>query len=213
MTYAVSTDFAHVGASRARLGKPGGRRQRWVLDDRGRRLLLEGYDGRSETIDRLARQLGAPRWRVKHWASALGLARQKEPRWSEAERDYLSEHLHRQSVAAIARHLGRSVCAVKLQAKRMGVVKSGEGYTLRALELALGVDHHKIQRWVADGWLRGTRRQTERTDVQGGDMWLFTDAAIRELVRRHPQEIDPRRADWLWLVDVLVGLGPLSDPS
>lgn len=37
--------------------------------------------------------------------------------------------------------------------------------------------------------------------------WRFSDRAIYELVRDHPGEIDPRRADWLWLVGILVSRG------
>lgn len=78
---------------------------------------------------------------------------------------------------------------------------------MRGLCLGLGCDHHTVERWLQKGWLKGTKRHTERTR----DMWYFTDQSIRDFVRKHPNEIDPRRADWLWLVDVLVGgLGELS---
>jgi hypothetical protein len=38
-------------------------------------------------------------------------------------------------------------------------------------------------------------------------MWRFTDRAIFELVRDHPNAIDPRRVAWLWLVDILISHG------
>ncbi len=178
-------------------------KRRYVLDEPRRRLLMARYDGRTQTITELQQRLHVPRWKVRHWAAELGLARQKEPIWSDDEIAYLEANLHRQSIAKIARRLGRSPTAVRLKAKRLGIRKSGEGYTMTSLCVALGVDHHKVEHWIAAGWLKGTRRQTERQAIQGGDMWLFTDAAIRKLVRDHPAEIDPRRVEWIWLVDVL----------
>lgn len=195
--------FEEVGTRR--VGRhAGGHRQRWTLTVPMRTLLLARYDGRSETIDELCRRFGnVPRWRVRKWAADLGLARQKEPPWSEGDARYLEANLYRSSVADIARHLGRTQTAVRLKAKRLGLSKSGEGYTQRQLALGLGCDDHKVRRWVDAGWLRGSRRQTERCDAQGGDMWYFSDAAVRAFVRDHPNEVDPRRADWVWLVDVL----------
>lgn len=187
----------------------GGRHQKYVLSDACRRILLERYDGRTATLDDLMRYFpGVPRWCVRKWACDLGLARRKEPLWTEEEVAFLERNLHKKRIADIARHLGRTQTAVKIKARRLGVNKTQEGYTLRGLCLGLGVDHHKVYGWVERGWLIGHRRQTDRPS---GDIWWFTDAAIRKLVVQHPCEIDPRRADWLWLVDLLAGgLGSLA---
>lgn len=190
----------------------GGIKQRYFLDEPGRRLILALYDGRTETIDDLARRLHVPRWKVKRWAILLGLVRPnpKAKPWTREEDEYLETNMCRMSLAAIGKHLGRTAVGVKVRAKRIGVNKSGEGYTMRRLCDCLGVDHHKVAKWIEAGWLRGHRRHTERED---NDMWLFTDNAIRHLIIKHPLEIDPRRADWLWLVDILVGLGELATPD
>lgn len=198
-------------------GHRGGRQQLHVLDEPGRRLILAKYDGKTETIDELCRQLCVPRWKVKYWACDLGLTRQKEPRWTEEEIAYLERNLHTQSLGKIAKHLGRTKVAVRLKAKRLGVNKIyQEGYTMKGLCVGLGCDHHKVERWIANGWLKGRRRESERTH---SDFWYFTDTDIRALIASHPLEIDPRRADWLWLVDILLsgngqkGLGELANPA
>ena len=201
-----------VGARREGVHK-GGIRQRYSLDEPGRRLLLACYDGRSATITDLARRLAVPRWKVIRWANDLGLARGKAPRWTAAEDTYIETYAHQSSIVAIATHLGRTPTAVRIRMKRfLGIAKSSNGYTLRRLCACLGCDHHKVERWIAAGWLRGERRHSERTAL--GDIWYFSDAAVRALIVEHPQEIDPRRADWLWLVDILAGgyngLGALS---
>lgn len=184
----------------------GGIRQKYVLDEPGRRLIFARYDGTTPTINELAERLCVPRWTVKKWAGEMGLTRQKEPPWTQTEMDYLEKFLHRKSMADIAKKLGRTKMAVKLKAKRLGVNKCyQEGYTMHGLQLALGCDHKKIRQWVEHGWLKGSRRGTERHGAQKGDVWLFTDRAVRKFIIAHPNEIDVRRADWLWLVDVLAG--------
>ncbi|SRR6266704_1098453 len=201
-----------VGAKRVGIHR-GGIQQKYFLSDSQRRILLERYDGRTETIDELMHYFpGYPRHVIRKWGRELGLARQKEPRWTEEDEAYLERNLHRKSLGDIAKHLGRTKTAVHLKAKRIGVNKTQEGYTMRGLCLGLGCDHHKVERWLDRGWIKGKRRQSERTEQQGGDMWLFTDSAIRDLVVNHPLEIDPRRCDWLWMVELLSGgLGSLRE--
>lgn len=192
----------------------GGISQKYILSDQQRRILLECYDGRTETINDLMCYFpGVPRWAVRRWAARMGLARQREPRWMPEDEIYLERTLHKKSLRDIAKHLGRTKTAVKLKAKRLGLNKTQEGYTMRGLCMGLGCDHHAVGRWLAKGWLKGQRRQTERLSVQGGDTWLFTDQAIRAFITNHPQEIDPRRFDWLWVLDILLsnqhGLGEI----
>ena len=202
-----------IGAKRTGPHK-GGIRQKYVLSDQQRRILLERYDGRTETLDELMRYFpGVPRFKVRHWAGEMGLARQKEPFWTEQDEEYLRQYLHKKSLKDIAKHLGRTVVAVKLKAKRLGVNKTQEGYTMHGLCMGLGCDHHTVERWIKKGWLKGRRRQSEREN----DIWLFTDAQVRAFVKEHPQEIDQRRVEWLWFIDVLLsnthGLGELELPE
>jgi hypothetical protein len=205
MVQQLYTDFNQVGQKRTGSNR-GGLPQKYVLTDWGRQLILSQYDGTSEHIDELARRLQVPRWTVKKWGQQLGMARQKEPFWTPEDEAFLERNLHNKSIAEIAKTLGRTKTAVKLKAKRIGVNKTmQEGYTMRGLCMALGCDHHKVERWLEYGWLKGKRRKTERSKAQGGDVWYFTDRDIRKLIVMHPTEIDHRRIDWLWMVDLLAG--------
>lgn len=197
-----------VGSKRS--GKnAGGIRQKYFLDEPGRRLLLARYDGKPETIDELVRRLNVPRWTVRKWAGELGLTRKREPRWTPEDEVYLERNLHCKSLAALAVYLGRTKVSVRLKAKRLGINKCyQEGYTMRGLCQGLGCDHKQVERWLERGWLKGRRRQTERTHAP--DVWYFSDDAIRKFIIAHPQEVDPRRFDWLWVVDVLCNIGELS---
>ena len=49
--------------------------KRWHLDARGATLIREQYDSMPATITRLAARLDVPRWQVRKWARALGVAR------------------------------------------------------------------------------------------------------------------------------------------
>jgi len=174
-------------------------RKKYFFSEEADRLLRERYDSRTETIDCLARALGSPRWAIKRRAQVLGLAWTKEKPWSENEVGYLEANLHRLSILTLAKRLRRSPTAIALKAKRLGLKKSGEGYTAQSLAEALGIDGHKVARWVRLGLMKAARRQTERE----ADMYLITDRAVRDFLVRHPRELNLRRADPVWLVDVL----------
>jgi len=135
------------------------------------------------------------------------VARLKDGPWSEDEVSFLRNSVRRTGLKKIAQALGRSETAIKLKAKRLGIRKlvTGDGYTMRSLERGLGVDHHQVERWIRHGWFAGERRESQRHGRQRGDIWYFTAEAIRELIRRHPEEVDRRRVDWTWFIEVLLG--------
>lgn len=192
-------NFDDIGALRTGTHR-GGRRQKYVLDDRGRRLLIGMYDGTGETNAKLERMLGVPRAVVKKWGRELGLARQKAPAWTEAEVQYLQASIRKKSLDEIAKHLGRTKTSVRLKVRRLNLslVRSG-GYSMTDIRLALGNDFKTIAKWVERGWLKGKRKGPNTT------AWFFTDKNIRDFIIAHPHEVDPRRADWIWLVDLLAG--------
>jgi DNA-binding transcriptional MerR regulator len=175
--------------------------RKYHLDERATYLLKEHYDSQPETIDRLCRTLGVPRHTLKHWAQVLGLARtaNRLKPWTDQEVSYLESQYHRTHVDTIARKLGRSTTAVAQKAKRLGIRKCGEGYTLHSLALAMGVDDHKVALWIDRGLLPASRRQTDRDR----DVYFISEKAAREFIVEHPLEIDLRRADGLGLIDLL----------
>jgi len=174
------------------------------ITDAALRSAPSGYDptvrGRSQE---LAERLGVPRWAVNRRAAALGLSRPKDRPWSAQEEAYLEANLHHVSAKALARKLGRSPTAVKLKAKRLGLRKYDEGYTASSLAEALGVDPHWVLARIRSGKLRASHRHTERTSGQGGDSWLITDEAVVEFLAEHPYDIDLRKVDSLWFMDLI----------
>ena len=177
--------------------------KRWFLDARGAALIRDEYDSKPATITRLTTRLDVPRWQVRKWAVDLGVARTKELNWSPKDVEYLSANYHRTAVTKIARHLGRTRVAVRLKAKRLLVRKHGEHYTVRSLCLALGEDHHKVDAWIDRGLLPAGRRHTEREN----DSYLILEKDVRRFIIAHPTEINVRRVDGVWLIDLLANGG------
>lgn len=176
--------------------------KKYFFNEASDQLIRERYDSCTGTIDWLSQRLGFPRWTIKRRAQTLGLARTKEKPWSEKEISYLEANLHRLSLTVLARKLGRSVTGVALKAKRLGIRKSGEGYTARSLAQAFGVDDHKIVRWVELGLIRASTRDSERPR----DMYLIPDQEVKRFVSTYPNELDLRRVDQLWFIDLLAGV-------
>jgi hypothetical protein len=176
--------------------------KKYHFDEASDRLIREYYDTHTETIDRLSQMLGFPRWTIKRRAQVLGLARTKEKPWLEKDVVYLETNLHRLSMAVLSRKLHRSVTAVALKAKRLGIRKSDEGFTARSLAQAFGVDDHKVVRWVELGLLKAARRNTERPN----DMYLIPDREVKRFVCTYPTEFDLRKVDQVWFIDLVVGI-------
>ncbi|KKK66329.1 hypothetical protein LCGC14_2965200 [marine sediment metagenome] len=55
------------------------------------------------------------------------------------------------------------------------------------------------------GWLKVDRRGTERTPVQGGDMWWIRYAEVRRFVVDNAVAVDIRKVDKFWFIDLLAG--------
>lgn len=178
--------------------------KKWFWTEAMDAFLRRTYDpavkGRSQEI---AARLRMPRWAVNRRAVALGLSQPKDRPWTAQEEAYLEGNFHHVSVKALARRLGRSPTAVKLKAKRLGLRKYDEGYTACSLAEALGVDPHWVLARIRSGKLRASHRHTERTAQQGGDGWLITDEALLEFLREHPYDIDLRKVDSLWFMDLI----------
>jgi len=181
--------------------------KKWFWNDITDGLLRRLYDptvrGRSQEI---ARRLKVPRWAVNRRAAALGLSRPKDRPWSKQDEAYLEASFHHVSIKTLAHKLGRSPTAVKLKAKRLGLRKYDEAYTACSLAEALGVDPHWVLARIRSGKLRASHRQTERTAQQGGDSWLITDEAVLDFLREHPYDIDLRKVDSLWFMDLIAPL-------
>ncbi|MCD8308921.1 MAG: hypothetical protein LUD19_03620 [Clostridia bacterium] len=77
------------------------------------------------------------------------------PNWTKEELEYLENHWGQVSIPSIAKHLGRSVNAVKLKAGRCGLgrhIHSGVRITL--LQFCEAIGKRNSYGWIKDRWAR-----------------------------------------------------------
>ena len=165
-----------------------------------------GLIRRFQVLTRMIRETRLPRWYIKKRAARLGLTMHPDKRpWTAAEQEILERLLGRVSALTIARRLKRTEASVVLKIKRLGVSRRvRNGYTMRDLEECLGESHHKIQRWVANGWLRDRLQGTRRHDGNGRDIHRFQEKEILGFIRNHPLEINLGRVDAVWFLDMIL---------
>ncbi len=170
-------------------------------------VLRRRYDSAPGTPARLAAIWGWPPHVVKKRAAVLGLTRPREWKsWSAEEVAFLEEHAGRRLVGWIAKKLGRSLTSTIIKLKKLQLSRRfREGYTLREVCTAFGVDHHAVDRWLREGKLRGRRRHDEEGVPAERVAWFFRDADLLSFIRNHPLAFDLRRVDPVWFLDLVLG--------
>jgi hypothetical protein len=79
----------------------------------------------------------------------------------------------------------------------------GSFYSAYSLAQALGIDPHAVTRWIKSGHLQAKFRGTARGPQQNGDSYLIQEKDVRRFILEHPTEIDLRKVDQLWFLDLL----------
>ena len=189
-----------------------GSRRKYVFTDQIDQFIREIYLNHRDAKTRpgirlLARKVGMPHWALKKRARELGLARTKELPWSEPELAILSRYAwmsdERIRLKMKAAGYARTVTAIHLKLKRMRFKHDGSFYSANGLAQALGIDSHAVTRWIRSGHLKAKFRGTARTEQQNGDIYLIHEKDVRRFILEHPTEIDLRKVDQLWFLDVL----------
>lgn len=172
--------------------------------------MLDHYYGglhqRGRVIKELMRQTGFPRWYVKRQAQRLGLTMHPDRRqWTQDELDTLDKLLGKLSAGTIAKRLKRTETSVVMKIKAIGHSRRvTEGYGIRDLELCLGEDRHKIEKWIAAGWLHDGAKGSQRHNGNGHDHHRFNEKQILNFVKSHPQEINLGKVDQMWFLDMVL---------
>jgi len=193
-----------------RASKP--RKRKYIFTDQIDQLVRETYLNRSRDKSRfstrvLAKKVGIPHWALKKRAQELGLARTKELPWSEAELEILARHAwmshERIRLKLKAAGYARTTTAIQLKLKRMRFKHDASFYSAKGLADALGIDSHAVVRWIKQGHLRASTRGTARTEQQNGDTYLIHERDVRRFILQHPTDIDLRKVDQLWFLDLI----------
>jgi hypothetical protein len=187
-------------------------RRKYVFTDQIDQLIREIYLNHRDAkrrpgIPLLAKKVGMPHWALKKRARELGLARTKELPWSERELDVLSRYAwmsdERIRLKLKSAGYARTVTAIHLKLKRMRFKHDGSFYSANGLAQALGIDSHAVTRWIKSGHLKAKSRGTARTEQQNGDIYLIHEKDVRRFILEHPTEIDLRKVDQLWFLDLI----------
>jgi hypothetical protein len=187
-------------------------RRKYTFTDQIDQLIREAYLSRPDKktgpgIRVLAKRVGIPHWALKKRARELGLARTKESAWGEPELEILARFAwmsdERLRLKLKTAGYTRTATAIHLKLKRMAFKKGGDFYSANSLAQALGIDPHAVTRWIRAGRLKSTLRRTARGERQNGDIYLIREKDVRRFVLEHPSDIDLRKVDQLWFLDML----------
>ena len=187
-------------------------RRKYIFTDQIDQLIRETYlnhrDAKARPgIQLLAKKVGIPHWALKKRARELGLARTKEVPWSEPELETLARYAwmsdERIRLKLKAAGYSRTVTGIHLKLKRMRFKHDGSFYSAYSLAQALGIDSHAVTRWIKSGHLKAELRGTARTEQQNGDIYLIHEKDVRRFILEHPTDIDLRKVDQLWFLDLI----------
>ena len=187
-------------------------RRKYVFTDQIDQFIREIYRNRRESktcsgIRLLSKKVGMPHWALKKRARELGLARTKELPWSERELEVLGRYAwmsdERIRLKLKAAGYSRTATGIHLKLKRMGFKHDGSFYSANGLAQALGIDSHAVTRWIKSGHLKAKLRGTGRTEQQNGDVYLIHEKDVRRFILEHPSDIDLRKVDQLWFLDLI----------
>ena len=187
-------------------------RHKYVFTDQIDQLIREFYLNHRDSktspgIRLLSKKVGMPHWALKKRARELGLARTKELPWSERELEILARYAwmsdERIRLKLKAAGYARTVTGIHLKLKRMRFKHDESFYSASGLAQALGIDSHAVTRWIKSGHLKAKRRGTARTEQQNGDIFLIHEKDVRRFILEHPTDIDLRRVDQIWFLDLI----------
>jgi hypothetical protein len=178
------------------------------IDQFVREIYLNPPDAKTRPgIRLLAKKVGMPHWALKKRARDLGLARTKELPWSEPELEILARYAwmsdERIRLKLKAAGYARTATAIHLKLKRMRFKHDGSFYSANGLAQALGIDSHAVTRWIKGDHLKAKVRGTARTEQQNGDIYLIHEKDVRRFILEHPTDIDLRKVDQLWFLDLI----------
>ena len=148
----------------------------------------------SSELTKFCSSFRIPRTAVMNRARKLGLntVRPFKP-WTDKEKEALRKLAGLLGIYTIAKRLGRSPYAIKNQLSQMNLTAQlTDGYTIRQLQLLLGVPNRSIQMWV--------NTKALHMDL---DKERITESSVREFVRHNLFEFSFRKVDESWMKSLL----------
>ena len=195
----------------SRAGTKGGLafKHKWTDDER--EIVRREYKGTSQSARLIAARIAyltrehITQFAVKGQVQRLGIARDKSPVWTDAEVEVLREMINQYFPITIARKLGRSVNAVVVKSKRLGLsrrVRDG-WFVKREVGEICGVDHRKVQSWIDSGELKAGWHTEVKPQKDGSATWHILEADLRVFLLSHCGELQGRNVDLFQIVSII----------
>ena len=150
------------------------------------------------TLRAMAERLGVAHWtsvqqRVRRLMGEGRLdygTRSRRP-WTDAAEQELRGLVGWQTEQEIARRLGRSVNAIRVKMKRLGLTREWKGaYTARDVGRIFRVDSASVRIWIDRGYLGGAR---STVSCGSSRKWRIEHEEIEAFIRDHPEHYERRR--------------------
>lgn len=119
--------------------------------------------------------------------------------WTQADVNRLDAWFGRRTDEAIAKALGRTIVALRLKAKRLGIRKRTQGLTARGLEQIFGTDSSTIGKvWIRRGLLPSRRPFRQGPYL----IHLIDERDVERFIHEHPEYIDVHKMPPSWYRDL-----------
>ena len=180
---------------------------KWTDDEL--EIVRRDYRGTRASGLEIANRLGVTYWQVHFALEGMGLNhRWNERYWVAREDRYLEENYDRLTEKQLAGRLKRSKNSIHVRMTRLGLSRRNRDgwYTMKEVCEILGVDHHRIQRWIDDNILVASYHHGHRPQKNGSGYWHIQRCDLVKFIRKYPQELIGRNVDIIQIVEILAGL-------
>ncbi|WP_080833254.1 sigma-70 family RNA polymerase sigma factor [Cohnella massiliensis] len=163
------------------------------------------YTGNPTITNQLMAEFQVPRYVITNYAKKCGVARKKEPNWTEKETQFLIQHWSEKGLVYCAKRLKRTTVAVKLKAKRLGlggIVKNSQFLTGQNVANLMGIDIHSVLRWLDKGYLKYKSAPFPSRSDRNRTTTMISLEDLEVFLKSYPNLWDSRKmVGSLWLQD------------
>jgi len=191
----------------ARMGQ---RYEKYIVDEKWFPVIRETYAtsaGKRGAIAALAKRIGVPRTKITNIARSNGWipvqwCRKYDYYWCDGEEKIVLRNAHGSPVTIqrrLAAHGYKRTCgSIEYKLNKLRARQNIDGQTANDLAMCLGVDVHSVLSAIRMGKLKAG----ERPGYDKKTYYIRPDA-VREYIISYISEIDIRKVDKFWFVDIL----------
>jgi len=146
---------------------------------------------------------------VNHMVNRMGFRKIKRRSWTEKDEERLEELLSQYSIDEVARRTKRSMVAIVVKAKRMGISANhrSEWYTAQDAATVMGMNSSTVANRIKAGTLKASPHNSLHPPRKGiSGAWHIHREDLKDYIQRHPEDLQGRNVDMILLVELLCGI-------